>query len=210
MAVFAEHAPGFFRLRFFHPEYEDLSRGARVPSGSEADLGDVLVWPHATIRGTVLDSRGEPLQATVRWLPAALARGPQDLQWGGAVSTSGGRLELPKVSRGTVRLFVKAKGHALFTRTVDTSSGLVEGLVLQLEEGTSVALRPGSALGRQLTLADANGVPFATWNLWEGTITMRLVPGVYQLWLGEAERVDTVEDLVVGREPVVKTIGRER
>jgi hypothetical protein len=61
-----------------------------------------------------------------------------------------------------------------------------------------------------VTLADERGVPLTTWTLFDGVFTTRLAAGRYQLWTGWAERVDSIEELVVGSEPMVRTVGGEK
>jgi hypothetical protein len=79
-------APGLYRLRFFHKDYADTGRSVSVPSGRVEELGDVPVWPKATIHGTVLDARGRPASGTVRAAPLVDLQGPGDV--GGRVMQS--------------------------------------------------------------------------------------------------------------------------
>jgi RNA polymerase sigma factor (sigma-70 family) len=204
-------SPGLHRLRFFHAEYAELARPVRVPEGRVEDLGDVAVWPKAIVRGTVLDPAGTPVSATVRAFPLAMLRGPADLETDFSRATHGGRFEIEKAPRGLVRILVQATGHALLARTVDASSGLVDGVVLQLEEGVPVAFEPvEGAEGAQLTVADAHGVPLVRWTLGRTPFSTRLAPGVYQLLIGVAERVDSVEQFVVGHERLALPVGPRR
>jgi hypothetical protein len=140
-ALLDGRAPGLYSLRFYHRDYADLHRSVRVPTGRVEDLGDVRVWPKATIRGTILDARGAPATASIRWSPLADLRGPGDVVPRSMQRSAGGRFELENVPRGAVCLFVQLPEHAPLACTVDASSGLVEGLVLRLEEGVRVALR---------------------------------------------------------------------
>ncbi|NOT30667.1 MAG: hypothetical protein HOP15_09505, partial [Planctomycetes bacterium] len=210
-ATLLGRAPGLYALRFFHDSYEELSRGVRVPVGRVEDVGDVPVWPAATLRGTVLDAEGQAAEATIRVIPRGVLRGPGELDESVTRGVTGW-FELDKVARASVQLFVRVQGHALLSRTIDASSGLVEGLELRMEVGVRVVLRaPREPVGRQLTLADAGGLPLETHTLGEGRlVTTRLVPGRYQVWLGEAERVDSVEELVVGGESLDLVVGGGR
>ena len=210
-ATLLGRAPGLYGLRFFRDGYDELSRGVRVPVGRVEDIGDVPVWPAAKLRGTVLDAEGQSVVATIRVIPRDVLRGPGDLEAGTSRMVTGG-FELDKVARAPVQLFARVQGHALLSRTIDASSGLVEGLVLQADAGVRVVLRaPREPVGRQLTLADSSGLPLETHTLGEGRlVTTRLVPGRYQVWFGEAERVDSVEELVVGGEPLDLVVGSGR
>jgi hypothetical protein len=211
VAELSNRPPGLQRLRFFHPDYAELSRSVRIEEGRVVDLGDVAVWPLARIRGAVLDARGAPARATVRAIPRAGLRGPADLDAPVSRATFAGQFELDRAPRGPVQLLVESIGHAPLSIPLDTSSGLVEGLVLQLQEGVRVALEPAEgAAGLQATIADERGVPLATQALGRAAFVLRLVPGTYRLWIGVAERVDRVEELVVGSEPVMRTIGGAR
>ncbi len=209
-AAFVGRAPGLYQLRLFQEGREELSRRVRVPAGRVEDLGEVRVWAAATLRGSVLDAGGQPTAATLYAIPREVLRGPGDLQLGRAEHATG-HFELDKVARGPVQVFVRVQDHALLSRTVDASSGLVEGLVLQPEVGVRVVLQvPAESVGLQLTLAGADGLPFETHTVAEGFVSTRLAPGRYQAWLGRAERVDWVEDLVVGHEPLDISIGAGR
>jgi len=203
------YAPGLRTLRLHHPSHEGFALSVRIPAGRVLELGDVRVEGLAKIRGTVLGSDGQPIQGNLTCAPRSTLRGPADIPHV-HFGFSGGDLDLAVPASGQVQLVVQAPEHALLGRTVDTSSGLVDDLVLQLEEGVPVALRcEGDALGRQLTLADAGGVPLVTWAVGDYTIRTRLGSGRYQLWTGVAERVDKVEELVVGTEPLTRTISFE-
>jgi hypothetical protein len=203
--------PGLQYLRFFHADYAELSRSVRIEEGRVVDLGDVEVWPLARIRGAVLDARGAPARATVRAIPRAGLRGPADLDAPSSRATFAGQFDLDRAPRGPVQLLVESSGHAPLSIPLDTSSGFVEGLVLQLQAGVPVALEPvEGAAGLQATIADERGVPLATQTLGRTPFLLRLVPGPYRLWVGVAERVDRVEELVVGSEPVTRTIGGAR
>jgi hypothetical protein len=104
---------------------------------------------------------------------------------------------------------VSVRDHALLARTIDASSGLVEGLVLQAEEGVRVVLRmPEEWIGRQVTLADETGVPLETWTVYWTSIPTRLARGRYSIWLGHAEHVDSRQELVVGEVPLVVDLAR--
>ncbi|HEX6883738.1 MAG TPA: sigma-70 family RNA polymerase sigma factor [Planctomycetota bacterium] len=201
MARFEGFAPGLYTLRHFDPERAPVNHRVRVPEGSVEDVGDVPVWPRATIRGTILDAAGKPVTASVRWAPLAELRGPADLDQGAYRRVLAGQLELEDVARGPVRLFVEAAEHAPLDCTIDASSGLVQGLVLRLERGQPVVLRvPARWAGRQATLFDAAGLPLDTWTLGAYTLRTRLAPGRYALGLGWAERVEERRELVVGAE----------
>lgn len=197
-------APGLYTLRYFDLTRAQVNRRVRVQPGTVLELGDVPVWPRATIRGTVLDARGQPATASLYWAALSELSGPADLRLGSFRRTNGGRLEADDVARGPVRLFVSLPEHALLARTVDASSGLVEGLVLQLEAGQPLVLRaPESWAGRQATVFDPEGLPLDTWTLGAYTVRTRLAPGRYALGLGRAERVETRRELVVAGEPLV-------
>ena len=207
---FAERAPGPYQLRFTHDGYEQAARSVRVPAGRLEDLGDVPIWPAATLRVTVLAAEGQLTAATIWVVPREVLRDPADLELGTFWSVRG-KLEL-RVARAPVQLLVDVKDHARLSRTIDASGGLVDGLVLQVEKGVRVVLRASrEEVGRQLTLAAEDGLPLETFTLREArSIQTRLVPGRYQVWLGDAERVDRVEELVVGREPLDVVVGGGR
>jgi RNA polymerase sigma factor (sigma-70 family) len=203
--------PGLHRLRFFHPSYADTGRVVRVPSGRIEELGDVLVWPKATIRGSVLDVNGRPVSASVQVIPLAELHGPAELAIGDGHTAwvAGARFEFENVARGLLRVSVTIPEHARLVRTIDASSGLVEGLVFQVEEGVRVVLRtPEEWIGRQVTIADEAGAPLETWTVSGTSIPTRLARGRYELWLGRAERVDSRQELVVGDAPLVVDLAR--
>ena len=100
-----------------------------------------------------------------------------------------------------------AADHAPLVCTIDASAGDVDGLELRLEEGVRVVVRtPEETRGRQVTLADATGVPLDTWRVASRARVLRLAPGTYQVWSGDAERVDAVDELVVGTQPTSWTL----
>ncbi len=205
-------APGIHELVLRARGYEVLRRSVRVPSGRAEDLGDVPLSPAATIRGRIVDARGNPVNASLLCLSALHLRSPLDVEPDHTWVTRGGRFEIQSAAR-EVLLIVHGQDRALCARAVDASSGQVEDLVIELPDGVPVSFRPRGkeALGKQVTIADAAGRP-----LWTGTIlgpasfSLRLAPGTYQLWIGVAERVDSVEELVIGDEPVAIELPRGR
>jgi len=208
-ASFEERVPGLATLRFRAPDRATWSRCVRVPSGGVLELGTVPIGPPARVQGVVHGADGRPLAVRVSWSLDGELRGPGDL--GAEVSTRSqpGIIDLAGLPRGRVRLRLGAPEHATATYVLDTRSGLVEGLRLELERGVPVVLRTGALpRGRQVTVADEGGVPLATWSATGRPSTLHLAPGRYQLWTGVAERVDSTRAFDVGTEPVLLDVER--
>jgi RNA polymerase sigma factor (sigma-70 family) len=197
--------PGLAWLHFVGEGYARSTRCVRVPEGRIEDLGDVPVWPPATLRGRVLDESGESTEALLQWAPRAELRHALDVN---ALHFSRrGTFELAGVARAPLWLLVSAKGRARQVLAVDASSGLVEGLEIRLGAGTRVVLRHGrEGFGRQATIVDASGAPLGSWSLGDQATVALLAPGRYELLVGSGERVERREPFVVGSEPLLLAV----
>jgi RNA polymerase sigma-70 factor (ECF subfamily) len=205
--MFARQAPGLHELELFRKGYERVEKTVRVPSGGVADLGDFALAPAATIRGRVVDARGAPVNGHLTWISVAHLELPLDSDTRYTTNTlDEGRFEITDAARGPVLLRLAGDEHTLAVQRVDASSGLVEGVVVRVEEGTGVTFRAASEC--QVTLADEHGLPLTTWRMGPGDVERRLLPaGPYQLCTGADERVEHVEPLTVGQQPLAVELG---
>ncbi|HVS10648.1 MAG TPA: sigma-70 family RNA polymerase sigma factor [Planctomycetota bacterium] len=204
--AFEERAPGLLELNFRVEGYESLKSRVRLEPGEAKDLGTVALSPATTIRGRVVDREGKPVAGSIEQVSLAHLKLPQDVETRFFRPLDGdGRFEVEDVARGQVLLIVRPKEAALTPVVIDTRSAQPEELVITVEAGIRASFRLArpSAGRRQVTLATADGTPFWTRGLLDFWIAdVRLGAGRYQLWIGTDERVERVETLEVGAEPV--------
>lgn len=207
--LFEQQAPGLYWLAFQDDEHARLERAVRVSAGELTEL-DVHVWPRATVRGTAVDSRGVPLDAVeLSW--TVLEDGLGAFDWeNGADHRHPSSFELEGVPRTRLLLSARARRQTLTDRThapalriIDASSGVVDGVVIQLEEGMPVSMRcPEAWFGRQLILTDEDGLPLRVATLGKDELSLRLARGRHRLALGRGERVELRGELEVGDGPL--------
>jgi RNA polymerase sigma-70 factor (ECF subfamily) len=204
--TFEKRLPGLLELDFRVAGYESLKRRVRVEPGEAKDLGTVALSPAVTIRGKVLNRENKPVVGSIEHVSLVHLKVPQDVGTRfSRMLDHQGAFEIDDVALGEVLLIVHPKEGALTPRVIDTRSAQLEDLVITVEPGVRARFRLArpSAERRQITLATTDGTPFWTRTLadfWIGEV--RLGAGRYQLWIGTDERVERVETLEVGAEPV--------
>ena len=204
--AFGERVPGLLELNFRVEGYEYLKRRVRLEPGEAKDLGMVALSPAVTIRGKVVDRDGKPVAGSIEHVSLAHLKFPQDVDTRFYRPLDrDGRFELEDVARGQVLLIVRPKEAALTPVVIDTRSAQPEELVITVEPGIRASFRLAhpSSERCQVTLATADGTPFWTRGVLDFWIAdVRLGAGHYQLWIGTDERVERVETLEVGTEPL--------
>jgi hypothetical protein len=178
--LFERQQPGPYRLSFRHDDYVRAPLGVTVPEGRLADLGDVLVWPKARLRGEVIDEQGKHVRMLCAWSVLSELDGPIDLQLGSWLHVPG-RFEL-EVARAPLLLVFRTSDGTRYGLRIDASSGEVDGIVVQLRNGVPETFRHGSESGRVSTMDGESSSSIVTSLLDARDLGLALER--YQLWIG--------------------------
>jgi len=203
--------PGPWVLRTFSFEHEQRLLPCRMAPGGELDLGDIPLYPAATIRGRVVDERGRPSSLGVR-CAACDARG-NTMPSGGVLTSAkmadDGSFELKSLERGFCRLSVHGTRELALgdcVRVVDVRERDAKDVMLTVRPGVALVVRPS---GRETP--ESGGRVYDSERVLVTSFTMspdwperiELAPGVYEVesWLEQGGPV-TRTPIRLERDPV--------
>lgn len=203
--------PGPWVLRTVSVEHGQRLLPFRMAPGGELDLGDILLYPAATIRGRVVDERGRPSPLGVRYA-ACDAQGntvPSSGVLAPATRVDDGSFELKGLERGFCRLSVHGTRDLSLgdcVRVVDVRERDARDVVLTVRPGVALVVRPSGHETPEsgVRVYDSDRVlvtSFAMSANWPERI--ELVPGTYavEAWLEQGGAV-TRTSVRLEREPV--------
>ncbi len=152
-----ELPPGPVRLLAWEPGFVPIVRDLDLRPGEARDLGDIVLERGGTIRGRVLDDRGDPVgRGTV-----AMIVDPETWYGNPAASTAeDGSFVLTGIPEGAVRLRASAEG--METVEAEVAAGERDAVVLVSERLAVLEFRVESPAGRpqanvKVTLRRADG-----------------------------------------------------
>lgn len=176
-------APGLLVLEPMFSGYEAARHYVRVEPGARLDLGTLALHKGVSIQGRVMIDAGDPTRVSISVRNMDRMLFPQPFGVGlSARPDKDGFFELARVGRGPQLLLFQSKDLATMARVVDTSSGGIEDLLIELDPGVPVTIRrpdqgDGSLLWQVLNEQShplISGLAHASYPL-----QIRLPPGSY-------------------------------
>jgi hypothetical protein len=208
----ASLAPGWYRVRVAARGYEALGRRVRIDPGAETDLGDVALEHEQWISGTVLDPGGNPTTMELWWRAYDREKGPAPMMGHivSVTSSTDGTFRIPGLSRGLYVVNTSSREstpYAEWSKVVDTSSGPVENLRVELKRGVPLVLRSSdqeSARPWRYKVTDSVGNTIKSGRLWSfGPLKDLLAPGICSLDVRPDERSEPKRiPLTIASDPI--------
>lgn len=199
-------APGPRRLDADIAGYEEQSRIVYLEAGALLDIGDWALHRSVKIAGTFVDSNGTP--AWTRFTLVALDHfhAGSSIERDSSFNVPDGRFEARGVGRGRYAIIPTSDRFAREPTLVDTTSGSVDGLRIDLQRGTRVQLMPALAenqIAHVHVLAPGDVPVFShIFGGHSGVADVALGPGTYRLIQVDRSRSTTEQTFTVGAHPV--------
>jgi hypothetical protein len=174
--------PGRHKLVIGVPGRARFSAALDLPTGAVTDLGTIPMGIARTLKGTVVDAQGHPLQASIRVIDLDLMERTIPLfdDLGGESSDEQGRFSL-QVGRSRVAVLVSADRFAAAGFEIDASTSKLDDLRVVLVPGVPVVIRllPSDLSREQISVEDDHGVLIASREMTMGSLRLALRPGDY-------------------------------
>ncbi len=182
-------APGWYEIRTRLEGFEHLRHRICLEPGKDHDLGPIPLARQTWASGRVVDEAGNPTSVRLEMLPYDRERNrvltTTVVEWKSSRSSQeDGSFRIGSLSRGPHALIV-AEGHGTWARTarlVDTSSGPVEDLRIEIVRGVPLVLRGSDERWSAVhyTILDAAGMEVVSSRLWfPDPWRVLLAPGRY-------------------------------
>jgi len=168
--------------------YEHLRKRLRIEPGIETDLGDVPFGREAWIAGRIVDEAGNGIAAHLQVDPydgaSKVATRPMSIESQG--SNGEGLFRVGNLSRGVYLFRVRDRDGPwpLFAKLVDTSSGPIDDLEIELVRGVPLLLSSSDERWSAVryTIFDSAGLPLVSSQLWSPEPwKILLAPGSYEI-----------------------------
>jgi hypothetical protein len=202
--------PGWYEIHVTVPGYEHLNRRVRAEAGVDSDLGDLELNRELWISGSIVDEEGRGVSRDLAcdpYDPENPARAKRVIMV--TPCEKDGTFRIGGLSRGKylVRMLGDAGTWAESSRIIDTTSGPVENVRIQLVRGVPLAVRASDLdrwRGVSFTIFDAAGEHVLSSRLWSPEPRqILLAPGTYTFEVrtegsSEPKRVN----VTIGTQPV--------
>jgi hypothetical protein len=199
--VVVEHAlPGLNAIEIQGPTIEHFNSHVLIPTGSEFDLGDIVLTAPTEIHGRTVDAEGAPVAARVQWTAIEHWRPPHPLVDRRSQPSDGdGEFKLHGLGRR--RYTIKATGGDRlcgFT-IVDAAAASAEPFVVTLRPTRRIHLDATAAGTRCVLIADPQGLPLdvSRHELEWPEQTLHLPDGEYQMIVYDGSGAERARERLV-------------